>query len=297
MATGKARFWVKKLADFSQSEFRIKTQTAIVGVRGSDFIVNASEDITEVTTLDKTVLEIVSLIALEKKTLLKDFERTTVKRGFIPSDVISVTPEETEQMIKEMPITPERFKSVSGPHDPGMERRYQKKVPVGEPHAGPDFEESFLIPGTPENKLPGEKSEPHQGENPFTEAEPAKDDKLPLINDGQISLQQPLPQAENGAILPETPPLNEPLSQIKEEIPLPDKQSQTALEGINKTVTLPEGTFVKPEDMGYQTEPESSQIDFDIIDKKKVLPEEDSDKYKPKQNKEDQQRSGYSKQP
>jgi len=310
MATGKARFCVKKLADFSQSEFKVKTQTAVVGVRGSDFIVKTSENTTEVTTLDKTVLEIVSLSALEKKTLLKDFERTTVKRGFIPSDVISVTPEETEEMIKEMPITtPERFESVKLPHDREMERREQKKGTIDEPNAVSASEKSVLIPGTPENKMPGEKF----GENPFTETEPAKEGKFPLI-EGQIYLQQPLPQVESVAILPETPPLTEPLPQTEnillsheilplnvmpiteKEIPMPDMNIPIYPDEFNK-IQFSEYEFIKPEDVGYLTESEKFQIDFDIIDKEKVLPDEDSDKYKPKHNKEEHQRSVCSEQP
>jgi len=60
---GKARFFVKKLFGFERSEFKVKTKTAIVGVRGSDFVVEAEETSTEVTALENTRLEVVSLIA------------------------------------------------------------------------------------------------------------------------------------------------------------------------------------------------------------------------------------------
>ncbi|NJL58710.1 MAG: FecR domain-containing protein [Desulfobacteraceae bacterium] len=61
MTIGKARFWIKKLEDFKYSDFKVKTQTAVVGVRGSDFIVEAGDDFTKVTALENTQIEVVSL--------------------------------------------------------------------------------------------------------------------------------------------------------------------------------------------------------------------------------------------
>ena len=60
---GKTRFWVKKLVDLKQSDVKIKTQTAVVGVRGSDFIIEGTMATTIVTAFDLegSQLEIVIL--------------------------------------------------------------------------------------------------------------------------------------------------------------------------------------------------------------------------------------------
>lgn len=103
MTVGKARYWVRKLAGWDEPEFSVKTQTAIIGVRGSDFIVRAGETTTQVTALDQTRLTIVSLAAMEAApVLLTEFEQTVVELGELPSEVIRISPEEAEQLILEM---------------------------------------------------------------------------------------------------------------------------------------------------------------------------------------------------
>ena len=99
---GKARFWVKKMINFKRSAFKVKTPTAVCGVRGSDFIIRATPEKTTVTALEDTELEIVSLTAPEEKpTLLSDFERTVVEKGELPDEVDKVSAEEVVLMMKE----------------------------------------------------------------------------------------------------------------------------------------------------------------------------------------------------
>ena len=101
MDIGKARFLVEKLASFQQSEFKVKTKTAVAGVRGSDFIIEATDTTTQVTTGADTILDIISLAYLEKPPVTLNFyERTTVQEGELPTEVIAVSPEEVEDMIK-----------------------------------------------------------------------------------------------------------------------------------------------------------------------------------------------------
>jgi len=108
LALGKARFWAKKLMDFKHSRFKVRTPTAVVGVRGSDFIIKATAKLTEVTALEETVLEVVSLAFPEAKPMVaKDFERTIVEKGALPADVEIVEPEEIEEMKKEFIVIPE----------------------------------------------------------------------------------------------------------------------------------------------------------------------------------------------
>ncbi|MBW1674246.1 MAG: FecR domain-containing protein [Deltaproteobacteria bacterium] len=108
LALGKARFWAKKLVDLRYSKFKVRTPTTVVGVRGSDFIIKTTLKLTEVTALDKTVLEAVSRAFPEAKPMVvNDFERTFIKEGALPTDVEIVKPEEIEEMKKEFIVTPD----------------------------------------------------------------------------------------------------------------------------------------------------------------------------------------------
>ena len=106
MDLGKVRFWVKKLVDFKNSEFKVKTKTAVVGVRGSDFIIIASANRTEVTALEKTELEVVSLAGPENPSEIADFERIVIEQGALPSSAEDIFSEEIENMKRDFTITP-----------------------------------------------------------------------------------------------------------------------------------------------------------------------------------------------
>ncbi len=104
MSFGKARFWVMKLAAFKHSQFKVKTPTAVVGVRGSDFIIKVTKVnpyFTEVIALGDTKLEIVSLAAPEKPAFLSNFEKIMIEEGLPPSEVEKVSPEEVEKYNKD----------------------------------------------------------------------------------------------------------------------------------------------------------------------------------------------------
>ncbi|MFW5640148.1 MAG: FecR family protein [Thermodesulfobacteriota bacterium] len=122
LGVGKIRCWVQKLTGFRRSEFQVKTKTAIVGVRGSDFIVEATDDYTRVTTLDDTRLEVVSRYGLcedfqdldEEKlqdcivmsTTLEDFEQTLIEDNALPTEIESILPEEIEMLKEDFIIRP-----------------------------------------------------------------------------------------------------------------------------------------------------------------------------------------------
>lgn len=108
MTLGKIRFRVKRFIDLRRSEFKVRTPTSVVGVRGSDFIIRAAPEVTEVTALEETKLEVVSSAFPEAAPMLvTDFERTTVEEGALPTEVEMVAPDEIEQMKKEFTVTPE----------------------------------------------------------------------------------------------------------------------------------------------------------------------------------------------
>lgn len=99
MALGKAKFWAKKFADFKRSQFKVKSLTAVVGVRGSEWIEVVTEDSTRVITGPDTTLEVRSLVAPEEPpTVLEDFQGTTIEEGRLPSEVETITPEEYDQL-------------------------------------------------------------------------------------------------------------------------------------------------------------------------------------------------------
>ena len=107
MALGKARFLAKKLADFKRSQFKVKTPTAVVGIRGSEWVQEVTEDSTRVITFEDTILEVVSIAAPEvEPTILEDFEQTMVDVGELPTEVVKVSPEEIEQIKKDFTVTP-----------------------------------------------------------------------------------------------------------------------------------------------------------------------------------------------
>ena len=135
MTLGKARFWTKKLLDLKHSEFKVKTHTLVVGVRGSDFIIRATPKLTEVTALEKTELEVVSLAFPEAKPMVvTDFGRTIVEEGALPTEVEMVAPEEIEQMKEELTVTPERAEP-EGKAEVGQ-KKAEKKEGEGEKDEG-----------------------------------------------------------------------------------------------------------------------------------------------------------------
>ena len=107
MSVGKARFLVSKLVGAGSLDFKVKTETAVCGVRGSDFIVGATPQATDVTALKETALEVGSLAYPDVKPIvLASYERTGVKKGELPSAVTRVSPEEIERMLDEFRVTP-----------------------------------------------------------------------------------------------------------------------------------------------------------------------------------------------
>ena len=100
---GKGRFRVKDYKDYQHASYRIKTPTAIVGVRGSDFIIRATLTQTRVDTLKHTKLSLISLAAPEEIPLLMDeFEWVIIEQDAqLPSTVETLLPEDADSLIRE----------------------------------------------------------------------------------------------------------------------------------------------------------------------------------------------------
>jgi len=104
MGSGKSRFWVRKLQDYTRSEFKVKTKTMIAGVRGSDFVLVARPDFSEAFALENTVLEIASLAAPDKVVVLRSFEKIRVNLGQEASPIEKITPGEAARLRSELPM-------------------------------------------------------------------------------------------------------------------------------------------------------------------------------------------------
>lgn len=108
MIYGKARSVVQPLVESRRSRFTVKTTTAVAGVRGSDFIVYATDSVTEVSALEDTRLEVIGLAALDADPLiLTDFEQTRVFYGMPPEAARRMTAEEVDQLTREFRYRPD----------------------------------------------------------------------------------------------------------------------------------------------------------------------------------------------
>ncbi len=110
LALGKARFLVTKLVTFQKSTFAVKSGTFVAGVRGSDFIMTQTGEKTEITTLEKTSLEVTHMNAPElKPVLLSSFQHTSAALEGTLQRPQDISPHEAELLTQEFQL----------PGDPG----------------------------------------------------------------------------------------------------------------------------------------------------------------------------------
>ena len=99
MAFGKARFLVVKLINFKHSEFKVKTPTAVCGVRGSDYVIEASEQVSVFIALETTSIEVSgNKDPKAKPVVLNEYEMSKVYAGGYPSEPVKLTPEEIKRV-------------------------------------------------------------------------------------------------------------------------------------------------------------------------------------------------------
>jgi hypothetical protein len=152
---GKARFLVKKLSGMVSSAFTVKTETAIIGVRGSDFVVEATEDQTRVTAFEDTRIEVVGLVDLcpggsvseacgVTPTLVEDFEQALVRLGDFPQMMGELPMEQIELIRNDFSMESASDPLTEGPVAPEI------RVPEAEMEdlaAGtPQVEEEMAVP-------------------------------------------------------------------------------------------------------------------------------------------------------
>lgn len=101
MSIGKARFYVRQVRNMSHPDYRIKTPTAVVGIRGSDLVAEVTTNQAVITAFEETLLEVANEKYPEKPVMVRDHYRTIVKEGRLPTDPILVPLDEIELMKKE----------------------------------------------------------------------------------------------------------------------------------------------------------------------------------------------------
>lgn len=133
MGAGKTRFIIRKFSAFKNRDVKIKTETAIVGVRGSDFIIVADKSTTRVTALENTELEIISLAlpcdeadilagkaeCVIEPLILTDYQQTVVQENQLPSAVEEMLPEDIARMKQDFSIDSDTTETTETTVDSG----------------------------------------------------------------------------------------------------------------------------------------------------------------------------------
>jgi len=167
MALGKARFLVSKLFSFKRSEFKVKTPTAVCGVRGSDFALEVTADVTRATAFENTEIELISLVDPEAPpVVLTDFMTSSVFRDKLPT-VPERLPEIEIERIKQQFIGMQAAAAVPPGEDASTERTFKKSattVEAGDEEAA--AAEKVVMPIT-ETEM---AAEPVREDNAFDQA-------------------------------------------------------------------------------------------------------------------------------
>jgi hypothetical protein len=225
---GTVRIWVRKLLGYNPSEFKVKTPTAVAGVRGSDFIISVTPTRTEVTALGQTKLEVVSVAAPgANPTLVVDFEQTVIEAGDLPTDVEKVAPEKIEQIKQEVSIAPaemqpeEKIKNDAGTTEssaPGEdgENNEQEKADAGEPA--------------------GAESEGQQAESPAAAPSEAVSVEVPLVLVPETELVMPEETTDIQELEAQIPPELSEVWTIQNQEQAVLEQQQTIMEQVQEEI-------------------------------------------------------------
>ena len=145
VSVGKVRSVVTKLSGYKRSVFKVRTPTAVCGVRGSDFITDAMVNISEITALEADLGVLSRDFLQEPPLLITDFEKAIVEKGKRPRKE-KVSRDKAEQLKKEFLFPDELVEG--GREGEGVEKPGEK------------FEEEGVL--VPEYELvkPGRREKP-----------------------------------------------------------------------------------------------------------------------------------------
>jgi len=158
MLAGKARVVVKKLVDYKRSQFNVKTESSVVGVRGSDFIVEVTQqgNRTVITALGNTVLEVVDPAhPLRSPVIVTSYQQLITVLGEVIGSPVDIPEEEIRRRLDELGLlSPDGGGTGGGAPGPGGTGGGY--VPDGGQPQYPRFGSSlpFLSSGGPTNPLP-----------------------------------------------------------------------------------------------------------------------------------------------
>ncbi|HJO58438.1 MAG TPA: FecR family protein, partial [Nitrospinaceae bacterium] len=184
LLTGKARFKIQgKLKKKSKRKrFQIRTVTALVGVRGTDFVVGASNTQTSLLTISGTVsVAPVSMPDIEIEVPAN--QASTVPQNSTPTAPVEVAPKMREQIVKA--DSPGAFKNVKfgeavDPEEVRKENEKKKKEEEEEQKKEEKSKEEGE-PGDEEGEPGDEEGEPgdEEGEPGDEEGEPGDEEGEP----------------------------------------------------------------------------------------------------------------------
>lgn len=156
MTFGKVRFVVRKLTGFKQSKFNIKTKTAILGVRGSDFVVFADDEMTEIVTNEGTRLDAVGLVNINKSIRMGPLNRVVIRKDRLPSKPKTIRPRKFESLVREFEIAPDG-KGWAPPLKDESKKQTGKTPEYSSPEGSDETKsgDQTAASGKPDEKKPG----------------------------------------------------------------------------------------------------------------------------------------------
>ncbi len=106
MFSGKMRAVVRKRVN-KRSKFKVRTRTALAGVKGTDFIIIIKKDLTIVVTYEGVVAVSNVIESIAGEVTLKQNYYTEVARNMPPTEPELLTPEEIEDIINDNGLSEE----------------------------------------------------------------------------------------------------------------------------------------------------------------------------------------------
>lgn len=115
MAVGKLRVFAKKLIGFRERGFKVGTPTAVVGVRGTFFLVWVQSDTITKVACFEDMIEVANALSPEEYIVLTKNLVTDIIGGETPSEPILMTEDqlrELQEELEEVPTAPETTETM-----------------------------------------------------------------------------------------------------------------------------------------------------------------------------------------
>lgn len=225
MPTGKAQFKVtrklgklggklggKKLG--SKAKFQVRTVTAIVAVRGTEFVLGSESGQTSLLTLSGEVA-MASAEAPEVEVTVPENQASTVQRGLAPTAPVSVPPELQKEITQS--DSANSFKVVAFPPAVPIEQARQKKREEAKKKEEKQKEDKKDSKKGPDKKESGKQPAQKQDtKKPASGGAPgAPEEKRPTPTQAPAPVPKNLPRLDNLPQLPEG--LDQVLENVQQE--------------------------------------------------------------------------------